>query len=578
VGYSKKWAAIILTALITTGVGIGVWYFMDNRPELPYIPRIDETNTDTTQTIQPEIPTDIDGITYTRFRTYAEITNKLTELALNYSNYAELLNLNEIYGIEAIPGRDRSYNLYALRITNESNGLKKPEVYIQGGIHGDEWTAPTAYTWFADWFLRNAVGFLAANLTRYQGNESIYLQQLLNTREIYILPCFNPDGFDRNRRQDFTSIDLNRDFDMNDADSTMTTQNAKVLKAFMNHHQFRIGISGHDGAHCISFPMDSTRSNANAETIAGAYAYPGNPLNRIGIPQNYAPPDYYFYDWFLAGLMNFTGNTPAGWYGSNTYLDGNLLPGGKWYEAAGCQDTWMYAGNETNEFAYIQHESEYPGAGLLFFTIEYHPTKNTPNNLFGTEADDSASSWVRAIRHQLLYIIDIIQPYLGWDPQSLLQNGTQISTGAPLQLRYQINGSLVVEETAIFWGTDPDPINNAEQSTPINSTYQGRWGGGTGFDLALDGKNDQGVWYNYNITLPTEPGTYYFVARAKVDQIYGSSVANPSGGQYTESVYARMIHERATPGWSQTINGTDGLETMKYSEYWYSPVLCIEVI
>ena len=287
---------------------VGVAFLIIQRMPPPFEPPLPDDTEDPLDDL-PQNESDVLEI-YRRFISYNEIVQKLENLSLQYPGYAELLNLNLIYNLSEIPGLSQNYSLYVLRITNESLGLHKPEVFFQAGIHGDEWTGPSSYTWFADWFLSNAVGYTVANKTQYRDRESLYLQYLLNHREIYIMPCFNPDGFDRNRRYDYTDRDLNRNFDMDVATEPLATINGQLLAAFINSHQFRIGIGAHDGTHLVCYPMDSTHAGAHARTKAGLAAYPQNPLDRIGLEQSYCPPDYFYYDFMLANMINYTGNTP----------------------------------------------------------------------------------------------------------------------------------------------------------------------------------------------------------------------------------------------------------------------------
>ncbi|MBD3185350.1 hypothetical protein GF325_00870, partial [Candidatus Bathyarchaeota archaeon] len=544
----------------------------------------------------PDIP-DMEGkiqnsappvVDYTRYGTdYNGIISHLSNLASTYPNYAELINLNSKYGIPDIPGYYENYNMYVLRMTNESTGFKKPEVFLQGGIHGDEFTSPSAYTWFCDWFLRYSVGYLDGGDPDYNGFEKDYFQWLLNNREIYVLPAFNPDGIRRNRREDYTGRDMNRDFDMDASGSSMETRNSECLKAFLNDHQFRLGVGAHDGAHLMCYPMDSIHAGATANTVAGTYAFPGGADARIGRGQSYCPPDYYFYDMFLANLINYTGSTPDGWFGGSTSYDGGLLPGGDWYEAPGCQDTFMYAGNEYDERSYVEYWNNnprtYPGAGVYWFTIEYSTTKNTPSNEFGNDNSSPGSCWVAGAKNTLLYLIDMAQPHLGWDSTETVENNSVIQVGSTVTFRYQVNGCLNVDETNIQWGDDPNPSTTFTSQTPVNTTWQGGMTGGTGWDGALSGQTDAGVWFEQEITVPATSGDYYFVAKAKVDQFYGTSSSNPSGGQYPNlasrgNTYLRMIKERTFSGWSEDISTSDGTEHMEHQEYWYSPVLHLEVV
>ncbi|NMC03799.1 MAG: hypothetical protein GYA24_01240, partial [Candidatus Lokiarchaeota archaeon] len=346
-------------------------------------------------------------VDYTRFGTdYAGMVTKLTSLATLFPNYAELIDLNTLYGLPGVPKTGGgTYTLYALRMTNETMGLHKPEVLLQGGIHGDEFTTPTALIWFCDWFLRYAVGYSGRVPAdpNYNGFESDYLKWLLNNREIYVLPAFNPDGIVRNVRTDQTGRDMNRNFDWNvETSPSMATVNAQVLREFINKHQFRIGFGGHDGAHFICYPMDSAFSGVTGRTIANTVSLP----SRAGVSQGFAPPDYYYFDEMLGNFINFTGNTPGGYFGAGSSDEGNFCPGGAWYPALGCQDTFMYASQATHSYPYTQNDGAYPGAGIFWFTVEYSTTKNTAATYFGDDSSSTTACWVATIKRQMLYLID----------------------------------------------------------------------------------------------------------------------------------------------------------------------------
>ncbi|NMC06437.1 MAG: hypothetical protein GYA24_14570, partial [Candidatus Lokiarchaeota archaeon] len=173
---------------------------------------------------------------------------------------------------------------------------------------------------------------------------------------------------------------------------------------------------------------------------------------------------------------------------------------------------------------------------------------------------------------------DMAQPYVKFDKVVTPANHSKVQIGNQITLKWQVNGSITCDETRVQWGTNPDPRNTYSFTTPTDTTYKGKWIGGTGWSGSLNGATTAGKWFTQTITLPTTPGNYYFVARAKVDQTYGTSMGNLTGETYTENTYLRMLKERAKPGWTETITGTDGLETMSYQDYWYSDVIHVQVI
>jgi len=89
---------------------------------------------------------------------------------------------------------------------------------------------------------------------------------------------------------------------------------------------------------------------------------------------------------------------------------------------------------------------------------------------------------------------------------------------------------------------------------------------------AEDGHTN-GVIHSENISILT-PGEYYFVAKAKVDQIYGSVLAP---NFYGNESYLRMVNERTNASYYESLDGTDGLEEIIGQEWWYSDVIKVTV-
>ncbi|MEO0228281.1 MAG: M14 family zinc carboxypeptidase [candidate division WOR-3 bacterium] len=90
--------------------------------------------------------------------------------------------------------------IWAMRVTdNPTIEENEPEIRLAGNIHGDEHigTEITLY-------------FLRYLLTNYATNPQV--QNLVNNREIWILPVLNPDGKVANTRYNANGVDLNRDY------------------------------------------------------------------------------------------------------------------------------------------------------------------------------------------------------------------------------------------------------------------------------------------------------------------------------------------------------------------------------
>jgi len=131
---------------------------------------------------------------------------------------------------------------------------------------------------------------------------------------------------------------------------------------------------------------------------------------------------------------------------------------------------------------------------------------------------------------------------------------------------------MVVDHTFVQWSTDPDPINNPEQTTDDYDEHAGDYLGGTGWDNANNGGTN-GVKYSENISL-SAPGDYYFVVTAQVDQAY-TNVLRPD--IYGEDPYLRLLKERTNGFYYEELDGSDGWETINGQEWWYSPIIHVTV-
>lgn len=141
------------------------------------------------------------------FHNYAEVTAELTKMHLNFPDITELTSIGK-----SLEGRD----ILSVRIsTNLDQSKNKPAILFMGGHHSREHLSVEVPLRFA-WHLLNEY---------YAGNQRIV--NLIQSREIHIIPAVNPDGLEfdvsagsykywrKNRRhnKDGTyGVDLNRNY------------------------------------------------------------------------------------------------------------------------------------------------------------------------------------------------------------------------------------------------------------------------------------------------------------------------------------------------------------------------------
>lgn len=477
---------------------------------------------------------------------------------------------NQAYGLGPVPSSTAHgpYDLWIARLTNESIAGPKPEVFFMGNPHGDERAGPIGAYWFVHWLLRHATN------DSWNTPYDEWLSWLLDHREVYFLVSHNPDGFDRIRRCDANNIDLNREADHDGpegagscpagAPSVFSTVQGKTVARFMEEHQVRTGMDFHGGIRALLYPWGSTRGAVTA----------ASPVT--GRSWDYVPPDFAFFDVFSHRMGDYMLDFD---YVGNSRLSGNFgplnvgtPPGIVNYEAAGTYLAWGYGSNTLAapaETPYVDN-GPYRGAGALWITPELSTNKNPPEAHYG---GDLTPGFGIDVRNMILAMADVAQPYTRWHPSGV-PDGFVVQAGSNADLAWQVNGSLVVDDTYVVWSADPDPIGNPEGSSPHQTTFAGQFWGGTGWEGANQGTTNGHVWREA-WRAPLTPGTYYVAVRAKVDQRY-AQVLRPD--IYGSDSYLRIVKERTMPGWSEDIVGADGLEHMEYTEWWNSDVLRIEVV
>lgn len=488
---------------------------------------------------------------------YDLIVQWYQDLEKKYPNYIEVWSPNQKYSLGQIPSSSSHapYDMYYVRVTNESLGFHKPEVFFMGNPHGDETPGPISTYWFVNWLMRYAF------LPECQTEQSAWLRWILDNREIYIGVTHNPDGWDRDRRgEGSANADLNRDADFECCSQStwpdpFHSVNGKTASTFINKHQIRVGNEFHSGTVMLLYPWGVIGSNIQGTSRISGHTY------------SYLPPDFYFFDAATLRLGKYVGSYQGSFDASNTGPPADIL-----YQAYGTYLDFGYGSNTQAhpEMASHVQNGPYLGAGIYWHTPEWNQMPKTrPSSEFGT---DLKEGWGIKTRRYLLHEIDIAQPYIQWWPGTP-ENNSQVQAGVPIEFKWVVNGSLVVDNTRIQWATNPaDAINNPSGTLPDHTDFQGKDVGGTGWDGATSGKTTPYIWSD-KITFQTQ-GDYYIVARAKVDQIY-KDILRPD--VYTSGSYLRIVNERTKPGWSETINGDDGTETMSYHEWWYSPILHLKV-
>ena len=460
---------------------------------------------------------------------YEELVGWYEELEEKYPNYIEIFKANELYGTGKVEG---GYDLYYVRITNESLGLHKPEVLFLGSPHGDETVGTISLYYFTKWMMDNM--------------EEKWIKWLLDHREIYIEVSHNPYGFDNHCRQDANGWDLNReaDYDWRGYNSELWgSVNGKTLWQFINHHAIRVGCDFHGGARMLLYPWSSTHENIVAKSPFSGREY------------EYVPPDFNFYHAACLRLGEYMGGYGGKFDESNV----GTIPSTIGYEAPGCIAAWAYGANvkacpAEDEFVDDENNGNYYGCGIFWISPEMSRIKDPPERQFGDEKHGYISEVIKFALHQT----DLAQPYLLW-----MNENNSFSYGNAT-LRWQVYGCMVVDETYILYSFSGNPLENGIKGI-VHDEYKGMYRGGTYWD----GK----IWEE-TIKIPENATDVYAIAFARVDGIYKNIIAPYEYGNHS---YLRIIRERTDENYIEVLNTTDGIEKIKGSIWWRSPLLHIKV-
>jgi murein tripeptide amidase MpaA len=124
------------------------------------------------------------------YLTYEEICDSMMTMAVNYS-YCHL---------ETLGYSHENRLLLAMKISdNADSDEPEPALHFEGNIHGNEKIA-----WAVNFCM---LTYLVENYSVDPG-----LTELINSREIWIAPLVNPDGYVDNSRYNARGVDLNRNW------------------------------------------------------------------------------------------------------------------------------------------------------------------------------------------------------------------------------------------------------------------------------------------------------------------------------------------------------------------------------
>ncbi|MFW9902967.1 MAG: M14 family zinc carboxypeptidase [Candidatus Thorarchaeota archaeon] len=440
---------------------------------------------------------------------YEGLIIELETLNESFPTLIDIFSLNAKYNHSLTKG---GKEIWCIRITNENTDLNKPEVLFIGGHHGNELVGVENAFWYAYWLLHS-----------YGKDE--HCSFLVDNREIYIIPCANPDGryaTPSPTRTNENGADLNRDYDYapetirNGSFSEIET---RCIRDLSEDHQFIIAIDWHTNFYGIYCPW-------------GIYFREAQPC-----PDNKAYME-------VAGLMSAN----AGSFGEGSYPIYNAGPlNGSWRD-------WAYASRTEFGGYFTDDPNGYDAGGQLSFIVEasyYDANLQKNENELGTSLRDG---WVSKNIRLALVATDLAMPYI-----KITSNPPEnVEKGKKLNFAWQIYGCLTIDETTLEWSRSTDPDSFA----PISGA-------------TLAGKSSWfGKDYSMNSPRLVSLGKTYFRVRAKVDAFTNIS----SGNGINSNIYSRFAKIRNWSHWSENVSSDGNEQLLEGNLYWTSDIIEINVV
>jgi hypothetical protein len=208
------------------------------------------------------------------YHDYSEITTDLAAWHAAYPAITELVSIGQ-----SVQGRE----LWALKITdNPTVEENEAEVVWVGGHHGDETIGIEVCYYVAKYLLEN-----------YGTNTQV--TWLVQNREIWFVPMFNPDGYTAGSRYNGNGEDLNRNYlcpDGSNAGSAFSEPETQALRDFCLGMNPVTSLQFHAGAVYVNYLWDYSYNPTPDEpmliTLSNGYS------TRSGLPVTNGA------DWYVA--------------------------------------------------------------------------------------------------------------------------------------------------------------------------------------------------------------------------------------------------------------------------------------
>ncbi len=457
------------------------------------------------------------GATPFAYHDYDGMVAELEAFEAAYPGLVEHFTAQDAYGLPAVPDGALQLDQHILRITNEALGLDKPEVLLVGVQHGDE-------------IVSLEVCLETARLLLESYGTDPWLTELVDRREIYMLPLANPWGFNHGVRSSPGNEgfeDMNRDqvydrctdFCGSQDEESLSTVGGRAIHELARRHLFRVMLDYHGGIEIIIFPWGSPLHLENTESPDEQAA------TLLGLRMQSYGGDY-------------NGFSPVG---TSTDLLGAVH---------GPLDDTAYASSWDPGNADMAWPTE--GWRAVAYTIEISDDKSPPVSTLGGDADlltpgGAEDGYVPKNVRVALAAIDVAEPWIHWTNRP--QVPASVAFGEPVTVEWQVRGCFEVDDTHVRFGTDPDPLANFSGQT----VSQQQTAGTPCFQSPAT--------FSAEVSFPG-PGTWYLTPAARVDSTLLDQVDPNPPGVSPQTWLARVRNEEGLffenafdPGEVNTVRG-----------------------
>ncbi len=408
------------------------------------------------------------------YHDYGSMVAELEAFEAAYPGLVEHFTAQDAYGLPAVSDGGSQLEHHVLRITNEALGLDKPEVLLVAVQHGNE-------------VVSLEVCLETARLLLESYGTEPWLTELVDRREIYMIPLANPWGFNHGVRSSpggEGSEDMNRDHVYDRCpgggcsdEQALSTVGGRGIHGLARRHLPRVMLDFHGGIEIIIYPWGTPLHIANTESPDERAAdLLGLRMRAYGGPYN--------------------GFSPVGT--SNDLLGAVYGP----------LDDTSYASSWDVANADMSWPTE--GWRAVAYTVEISDQKTPPESTLGGDADlltpgGAEDGYVPKNLRVALAAIDVAEPWIRWTNRS--QIPAVVGVGEPVTVEWQVRGCFEVDDTHVRFGSDPDPLAAFSAQT----TAQQQTTGSPCFDSP-----GAATTFSAEVSFP-DGGTWYLTPAARVD-------------------------------------------------------------